>query len=240
MISTILSETCDHRRVLTHYAPGEDCRAHRHAGAQISLLLAGSYVEDSLEGVRAVAGTSLSCKPGGFEHLNRFGDDGALILSVHVKAPSTKIIGYSVSALETRLAGLGLLDQAGTTNAPLLSRRTGGSSTGVAAEPVQPWLRDARQRLLSEPEISIAALARSMGVHPVHLTRRFRAVFGTPPAGVRREVRAARVIDRIVRSTASLAEIAFAEGFSDQPHMTRVVGQISGWSPGGLRRLLAI
>lgn len=239
MITTVLSETRTYRRVLTHYAPGEECRAHRHAEAQISLLLAGSYVEDSIEGVRAVAGSGLSCKPGGFEHQNRFGDDGALILSMHGKAVTVTVPAYSVSGLENRLAGVRLLDRAAAAGPSAIVREDGGSDGRVEREPVEPALRDARHRLLSEPDLSIAALARSMGVHPIHFARLFRRAFGQPPARIRREVRAARVIERIVRSRASLAEIAFVEGFSDQAHMTRVVGQVSGWSPGGLRRLLA-
>lgn len=238
MITTVLSETRSHRRVLTHYAPGEECRPHRHAEAQISLLLAGSYAEASLEGVRAVAGSNLSCKPGGFEHQNCFGDHGALILSVHDKTRMAAIPGYSVSALETRLAGVRLLDLATAGEAPAIAQE-GGPGGALEVKPVQPALRDARRRLLGEPDISIALLARSVGVHPVHLARLFRGAFGQPPARIRREVRAARVIDRIIRSRASLAEIAAAEGFSDQAHMTRAVGHVSGWSPGGLRRLMA-
>ncbi len=238
MITTVLSESRTHRRVLTHYAPGEECRPHRHADGQTSLLLAGSYVEDSLEGVRAVAGPSLSCKSSGFEHQNRFGDQGALILSVHDKRRRGAVLDYSVSALETRLAGVRLLARAAAGEAPAMVRE-GGPSGALEAEPVHPALREARRRLLGEPDLSIAHLARSVGVHPVHLARLFRSAFGQPPARIRREVRAARVIDRIIRSRASLAEIAAAEGFSDQAHMTRAVGQVSGWSPGGLRRLLA-
>ncbi|MFC7379796.1 helix-turn-helix transcriptional regulator [Brevundimonas sp. GCM10030266] len=238
MITTVLSETRTHRRVLTHYAPDEECRAHRHSEAQISLLLAGSYVEDGTNGLHAVAGSSLSCKPGGFEHQNRFGDHGALILSVHDKTRMAAIAGYSVSALETRLAGMRLLDRA-VAGEPLGVVGTSRQGGAREAEPTQPALRDARRRLLGEPDLSVAHLARSVGVHPVHLARLFRNAFGQPPARIRREVRAARVIDRIVRSKASLAEIAFAEGFSDQAHMTRAVGQVSGWSPGGLRWLLA-
>lgn len=238
MITTVLSETRTHRRVLTHYAPGEECRAHRHAEAQISLLLAGSYMEHGADGVRAVAGSSLSCKPGGFEHQNRFGDHGALILSVHDKASTPPVSAYSVSALGTRLAGMRLLDRAAA-GEPMAIARKNGSDDAVEDEPIQPALRDARRRLVCEPDLSIAALARSVGVHPVHLARLFRGAFGQPPARIRRDVRAARVIDRIIRSRAPLAEIACAEGFSDQAHMTRAVGQVSGWSPGGLRRLLA-
>lgn len=239
MITTILAETDGCRRVLTHYAPGEECRAHRHAGPQMSLLLAGSYIEDSAEGVRALAGPGLSCKPGGFEHQNRFGEDGALILSIQAEASDALATAYRVAGLETRAEGLRLLDQATAAGPPPQPPQSEPPTARAPGAPCQAWVHEARDRLLAEPQLSVAGLARAMGVHPIHLARRFRAAFGRPPASVRRDVRAARAIDRIVRSTAALAEIALAEGYSDQAHMTRVVGRITGWSPGGLRRLLA-
>ncbi|MBB3870830.1 hypothetical protein GGR11_000344 [Brevundimonas mediterranea] len=42
MFTTILAETRTHRRVLTPFAPEEECRAHRHACGQVSLLFSGA------------------------------------------------------------------------------------------------------------------------------------------------------------------------------------------------------
>ena len=70
--------------VLAHYAPGEGCKPHRHGGAQVSLVLAGGYREDSDAGEVVVDGAALSAKPAGFEHENLFGETGALILAVNL------------------------------------------------------------------------------------------------------------------------------------------------------------
>jgi AraC family transcriptional regulator len=118
-------------------------------------------------------------------------------------------------------------------------------STPTGAEPwrdpalAPPWLREARQRLIDQPELPVASLARSLGRHPVHLARQFRSAFGRAPSQVRQNDRTARAIDQIVRSSRSLADIACAAGFSDQAHMTRVLNDATGWTPGGLRRVLA-
>ena len=98
-------------------------------------------------------------------------------------------------------------------------------------------MQTARDHLLAEPNIAIAAVARTMGMHPIHFARLFRKAFGRPPAKARRDHRAAQAIHRIVRTTASLADIAAAEGFADQAHMTRIISGASGWTPGALRRL---
>lgn len=74
MITTVVSETGRHRLVLTHYAPEEECRAHRHGESQISLLLAGAYEEISAEGRRAVDGPSMGPVAGAGD-----GDDGPAV-----------------------------------------------------------------------------------------------------------------------------------------------------------------
>ena len=55
----------------------------------------------------------------------------------------------------------------------------------------------------------------------------------------RQNRRAARAIDRLIRSGTPLAGIAADEGFADQAHLSRVISQATGWSPGRLRRRFA-
>lgn len=85
-VSVTLEASPTRRLALSHYAPGEECRPHRHAWAQVSLLLAGGYVEDSDQGRARADGPGLSAKPGRFEHENRFGAAGALILSLNLES----------------------------------------------------------------------------------------------------------------------------------------------------------
>lgn len=237
-ITTTLSQTSDYRMVLTHYAPGEECRAHRHAGTQTSLLIAGGFREESEAGSLVVDSMSLSCKPSGFEHQNRFGDAGALILSVNGLGEASERSGYRIFACNTRAQGLGQLDRvASNTGEPDFPDQV-RSEANFRNGPISPLLQSARLRLLVEPDLDIVALARSIGLHPIHFARVFRRAFGRPPAQVRRDHRTARAIDRIVRTSSPLAEIACSQGFADQAHMTRVISRTSGWSPGTLRRLL--
>lgn len=236
MLTTVISETDRHRLVLTHYAPEEACRAHRHSTSQVSILLAGAYEETSAEGHRQVAGASLSCKPEGFEHENRFGEHGALMLSMHGKAAAEPTMAYLLTRLNDPRSGKALLDAAVGADS-WAAGLEGGAKLCTPAH-ISPGLQKARGRLLADPDLSISRLARSMDRHPIHVARLFRSAFGQSPAQMRREARVARAIDRIVRSAAPLAEIAIAEGFSDQSHMTRSVGELTGWTPGALRRLL--
>lgn len=233
-VNVTLEASPGRRLVLTHYAPGEECRPHRHGWAQISLLLAGGYVEDSDQGRARADGPGLSAKPCGFEHENRFGEAGALILSLNLEAvaPERYVVARPAVAGRDTLRRMA----AGETGLTVLAGALSGEPSGQVAAP-GPWLNQAHDRLLAEPGLSIAALARSFGLHPVRFARLFREAFAQSPSAARQNRRAAQAIDRIVRSGTPLAEIAVAEGFADQAHFSRAVAQATGWSPGRLRRL---
>lgn len=235
-VSITLSASSDHRWVLSHYAPGEVCRAHRHAEAQTSLLLAGGYVEESLEGVVRVEGPHLSRKPSLFEHQDQFGDVGALILSVRGADAIAGPARYGLAACGSREAGRAALAVAATGREAPLARLSATSFDRSGDTPAS-WLLEARTRLVGAPAEPIASVSRGLGRHPVAFARAFRSAYGRSPARYRHDWRVAGAIERIVRSAAALADIAADTGFADQAHMTRAVRRASGWSPGALRRL---
>lgn len=236
-IRTVISESQHQRLVLTHYAPDEECRAHRHAGEQNSLLIAGGYVEESDTGTLTVQGLSISYKSAGFEHQNRFGSAGALILSRNGPPTLTEAADYRVSPSEDLGDSLSQVMGVG----PHQSRadmQTGHRPSHARAPSIPVDLAGARDCLTGKSDMSIPLVARSMGLHPVYFARLFRNAFGHSPAQLRRNYRTARAINKIVRTSASLAHIACDEGFADQAHMTRTISQACGWSPAALRRLL--
>lgn len=237
-VSVTLEASASHRLMLSHYAPGEECRPHRHDRAQISVLLAGGYVEESEEGRARADGPSLSRKPTGFEHQNRFGEAGALILSLNLDATPASD-RYFLARGPEGLAGPALRRMADdrTAIAALADRVPPGLP--LASTPPGPWLTEAHDRLLAESGLTIGALARNFGLHPVRFARLFREAFAQSPTAARQNRRAAQAIDRLVRTGTPLAEIAAAEGFADQAHFSRAINQTTGWSPGRLRRLFA-
>ena len=223
--------------VLAHYAPGESCRPHRHGGAQVSLVLAGGYREDSDAGEVRVDGAALSAKPAGFEHENLFGDAGALILAVNLPpAPpfATYRVARGIAGGPAALAGASRIGAAAV--ADLALRLRDADDRAVTRD---ESLDDVRDRLAADDRSRSKVLSRTLGLHPVQFARRFREAFGEAPRTVRLWGRTSRAIDRIVRTATPLAELACAEGFADQAHMTRAVKQTTGFTPARLRRLLA-
>jgi methylphosphotriester-DNA--protein-cysteine methyltransferase len=83
----------------------------------------------------------------------------------------------------------------------------------------------------------VEELARSLGVSPRHLQRRFVAAVGYGPKTFQRIARFQRLLalahtPRGVRP--GLTDLALDAGYADQAHMTREVGELAGRTPARL------
>lgn len=98
---------------------------------------------------------------------------------------------------------------------------------------VEAALAEARARY-AQP-LTASDLARAAGMRTPQLERRMRRLLGVSPRQLIVRVRVEEAVDRIVRSTRPLVEIAAECGFSDQAAMTRQVKQLLGVPPSSLR-----
>jgi AraC family transcriptional regulator len=99
------------------------------------------------------------------------------------------------------------------------------------------WLAHALEMIrdTSRDELSVASLARSFDVHPVHLARMFRAFVGATPSEVLRAERLSRAARLLSTTRRPLSEIAQACGFTDQSHMNRLFQRAFAVPPGRYR-----
>jgi AraC family transcriptional regulator len=120
----------------------------------------------------------------------------------------------------------------------LLQRVGAAVDATVAGAPA--WLRRARELLqdtcLDAGPRSVGEVAAELGVHRVHLARRFRKAFGVSPGEYLRRCRLERARRLVVRSSAPLADVAAAAGYADQSHFNHNFRRAYGVSPGVLRR----
>jgi AraC family transcriptional regulator len=107
----------------------------------------------------------------------------------------------------------------------------------MAAPQRPPWLLHALEfvHARSAETVSLSALARCAGVHPVYLARAFRAHVGLSLGAYVRKLRVDHAADRLVSTDRSIAEIALEAGFSDQSHLTRVFRSTLGLTPAQYR-----
>ena len=82
--------------------------------------------------------------------------------------------------------------------------------------------------------LSLQAVARHVGVHPVHLARTFRSVYQIPFGSYVRDLRIDFARQQLA-GPAALSEIACAAGFCDQSHFSRCFKQHTGLTPAAYR-----
>ncbi|HMF92888.1 MAG TPA: AraC family transcriptional regulator [Vicinamibacterales bacterium] len=129
-----------------------------------------------------------------------------------------------VSRLAVESLTLGVLAEA--------SRR----AESAAQQRVPVWLLLAMaliEERFREP-LPLAAVAKAVGVHPVHLARTFRRVHQTTVAAYVRQLRIDFARSQLV-GPAGLSEIAYAAGFCDQSHFSRCFKRHTGLTPAEYR-----
>lgn len=227
---------------LSYYAPGRHMAAHSHDETQFSVLLAGSLQEITAHGEADVFRPSAGIKRAGLRHANDYGPDGALILSVNTSAEHQPGWGWSARESGDGLFALARLiarggETAGDAAAELIDLFEGPHAAGRQAGRAPDWLKQVRGRIQEEPAAGLDALAAGAGVHRVHLSRRFAAVYGEPVSVFRRRVLTARAVRAILDERAAPGLAAAEAGFADQAHFTRVLGAQAGLTPGRLSLL---
>jgi AraC family transcriptional regulator len=232
--------------LLSHYPPGGEQPRHVHDHAQISFLLAGR-IEERI-GQRTYEPVAGACvKAAGTDHSDRWGRDGAMMLSLRLPAVDEE----GVPAVD-RWGPADLARVAQVVRAALAG--AAAAETGLLAAdllacigrweppggPPPAWLERVREAASGLDRFSLARAAGEAGVHRVHLSRAFARHYGLPLSLYRQHVRNARALTGTLRRrNEPLAGIACATGFADQSHMSRALRLATGATPAGLRRLFS-
>jgi AraC family transcriptional regulator len=223
-----------------HYGAARTQARHAHEEVQLSILLRGSMIEDVRGQSYGGRAGDIVVKPAGIAHANTF--DGTRIVCVHGAA---ELIGAAVPRYAwhrvdgamragfhvARRFADGVVSEddvyelLGALDAPAVADRA------IANRAAEMLDAAATQR------VSLARVARELHVHPVYLARVFRQRWQCTPREYLQRVRVRAAVALITANEQPLAEIAFTLGFSDQAHMTRMVGRITGLTPAALRRL---
>jgi AraC family transcriptional regulator len=231
------------------YLPGARQPRHRHAEGSMSLVVAGEIEETSEAMTYRAAAGSMVVKPAGYWHANTYGPRGARVVQVIPAAggeafPSdfTRYGWHEAPRLARGILSLahGCASAAEAAELALWETvdRLSPSMSGPDDRCTR-WWADAVDLLdeCTAQSVSVAAVARRVGVHPVYLARVCRRRLGCT---VRQYIRQRRVLAAWrawERGEGTLAAIALRVGFADQAHMTRAFADVLGTSPGRLRRL---
>jgi AraC family transcriptional regulator len=128
---------------------------------------------------------------------------------------------------------------------------------GSLLELLGKWKRERRHRGMSVPawldrvrlilvdsfreRISLQDVSRTAGVHPAHLAREFRRVYGVTAGEYVRKLRIDFVAQRLARTRTSnpcgLADLAQDAGFSSHAHMAFAFKRTTGYTPSEFRKI---
>jgi AraC family transcriptional regulator len=249
-------ELPDYSLAETVYPAGWEMPRHEHDAAYFSLVLQGGYDESYGARSRSCQPASLVFHPPGEDHAVVFHQERVRIFRVQVKTPflarvreCTTILdspsafdGGATAQLATRLYHEA---QARDAVAPLaiealvLEVLTAAArqqeTTTDARLPI--WLARARDLLheYCHDEWTLSEVARTVGVHPIYLARIFRQHFHCSVGEYVRRLRIEHACQQMMKTEASLVEIAHAVGFYDQSHFTRTFKRITGMTPAEFR-----
>jgi len=233
--SDVLLETrvADSTVTIVRYAPFQQIRQHAHGEEGLTIVLQGTFLEETQRGTMLARAGSVATRPYGLHHTNRFGAEGAVILAVIPDRDrfSEPIHDWAACDIPSAFrAALRLIARDDDAMPELLATLCAPGRTDRAS-------MARTRRLLDDPDVrpSVSALARIIDVHPVHLARQFRRVYGVSL----REYRTIQMVKRaaavILETNAPLSRVAHDCGFADHSHMCRAFRRVAGWSPSRLR-----
>jgi AraC family transcriptional regulator len=238
------------------HKPNQKYQKHYHNNPTLAFIVKGSSSEVLSKGSIHCTAQSLIIMPAGEVHANHYDQAGCLSLVIEIKPPRLESISsYSkvldqfsltsrpaFSILLTRIyKEILVMDTA----SPLamegltleLLSDLARSSSRVAKRGRPRWLRQAYDYVHAHftEAIGLDDIAKSIGVHPVHLARMFRESYGLTLGEQVRALRIEFACTLLSTSDTRLAEIAFAAGFSDQAHFSKVFKQYIGITPSQYR-----
>ncbi len=234
---------------LSHGSP-RSVPMHEHEHSYFSLLLRGDYVE----GGEIIAPMTVSFLNMGARHDGRVGPRGAQFFTVEIaeswlddlprERPS--ILQERGGMLWAAVRLFCAYNEGSTAETLPLEEMLFELAACAAREKTQRerstphWIRRISDLLADryrEP-LALAELAAEAQVHPVHLGRTFRRVTGCTMGQRLHQLRVARACQLLSDRDRSLADVAAATGFADQPHFSRVFRRLTGTTPGRFRSQL--
>lgn len=240
------------------YAPESRLPAHRHARANLCLVLTGSFEESfgprEESGFRRCGHATLLYRPAAEVHAQQFHTAGA------------RCVTFEPPAEWLRAAGTPAEDAVDLRGWPTvvamrlyfaLQRRSESDSGTVATlarelfavtanrltltrRGMPDWFQAARHLLGSQftRALRIGDVAATVGVHRVHLTRTFRRTYRHGVGDLLRHLRVEAACQAILCGRGSLSRIAAEVGFSDHSHLTRVFRSSLGLTPRAFRQIM--
>ena len=238
----------------TANAPPETVETHTHLEAHFVLVTGGRYVSSARgnAGPRSV----FVYNPPGTTHRDHFVEGKGAFFSISLSnsrladsdaADAGQVAAHLHDSCDRALAVALLMEGARwTTSSPLKAESiclellsAVANAPQVTAKCPPRWLHTAYELICDRPAETpgIRHLASTVGVHPTHLARAFRAFLGCTPGDLLRARRLELAAADLMDPGRELAQVALDSGFSDQAQFTKAFHRLYGVPPGVYRSL---
>lgn len=237
----------------TSYPPRLRLTTHAHTGTFLLFVRNGGFSER--HGLRSERCDRFTCvyRPAYDEHANEFDADGAMLTSIDLSTAwlaRLREAGFAGERFQFRSP---LVDQFGDRLDAELAAPDSMSEMVIeslvtdvivfasrlaAKSGASNRCAERARRLIDEEfasPLSLTGIACEVGVHPVHLARRFRASQGCTVGEYIRLVRVAFARRELMSTDRPIADIAFAAGFCDQSQLTKTFKRVTGQTPTAFR-----
>ncbi|HLK66332.1 MAG TPA: AraC family transcriptional regulator [Bryobacteraceae bacterium] len=239
------------------HTSGRKLPRHQHQLGYLSLLLAGTYVEQCGRQTLEYSPFNVGCHPAALDHRDEIGSGGAHFFCIEFREDlirsardfgspemSSPCLGDPhAAALAARLFCAHWRSSLSDLPAEALVYELLGCymRARVPNEARPPaWLRQAIELVRAESSrpLRFAEIARRVGVHPVHLARVYRKLHRESLGDLLQRIRIQHAMRLLHGEFASMAHVGVAAGFADQSHFIRVFRSHTGTTPGAFRRML--
>jgi AraC family transcriptional regulator len=238
------------------YPPRFKTPRHSHRRALFCFVIQGDYTETYGTRTRLCKPSTLLFHPAGELHAEYFHDSGARSFIVQmepvwldrlreysrIQDDSFDFSGGELERLARKLyKEFAQIDEA----SPLVIEGLMLEMVGEASrrsrfdDARQPprWLRQAKD-LLSErfaERLTLGDIARTVGVHPVHLAQTFHRSYKCTIGEFVRQLRIGYASHALATTEIPIVDVALAAGFCDQSHFTRTFKRCTGVAPSQYR-----
>ena len=240
--------TCPFRVIEKTFAAGVALPRHGHDAAYVSFLLAGSYMEVSHQDERRCSPGTMIWHPSTEAHADRFHSSGGHLLDLEIEAGwlGDAAQEFTLDSQARMFQGglpylLGLRmyrEHSADSREDVATELLGFFFTGPLDWQRPAWFKRALQICseIRDQQLSLARLALSLGVHPVHVARSFRRFMGCTFGDHLTALRIRRAFDLLRNSKTPIVEVAYACGFADHAHLCLALKKSTGLTPSAFRR----
>ncbi|WP_161596668.1 helix-turn-helix domain-containing protein [Chitinophaga vietnamensis] len=246
------NENAFFRLNITQYKPDAHLREHYHENAYLSLLISGNYEEVNRHASDVIKPGEILFRPSGYSHANHFRHAGGRCLNIEFKQEllqqqdllpllPQKAVIYKAGAFEYLYRLLYAFSQDPQASMPALAEDyvfnwlAGHQQTAVPLR--LRWLPQVKAILENEFDThhTIPSLAARAYVHPVYLARAFKERTGFTVGEYQLKMRVRKAVELLFTTQLPVADIAFAAGFNDAPHLVRAFRFFYQVTPGKFR-----